>query len=291
MPTQVLSRRGGPGDATAGPKAFSLAELLIVLAVVATLAVLQVPTLGNAKSGSRLAICQDNLRQLTRGWLLYAQDNNGRLTGNLDGGDVMAGMANAARTWCVGWLDFNGGSPSGANTNTQFLSEAQLGPYIQKEVRIFRCPADPSVSLFGGVAYPRVRSVSMNCYMGERGQPYTAGYKQFKTLDEITGPSPAKALVFIDEREDSINDGWFGINMIGFDPPGPDARIMVDFPADWHGRRGSLSFADGHVESWHWRDPRTMPRHRKGILLPLAVATPNNTDVARIQAAASSKAK
>jgi len=63
----------------------------------------------------------------------------------------------------------------------------------------------------------------------------------------------------------------------------------VDYPADWHNRGANLSFADGHTETWRWRDSRTMPLHRTGASIPLAVASPNNPDVARIQAATSRK--
>ena len=64
---------------------------------------------------------------------------------------------------------------------------------------------------------------------------------------------------------------------------------MVDYPGDRHNRAGNLSFADGHVESWRWKDPRTTPLHRSGAPLVLAVPSPNNPDVARIQNATSRK--
>jgi prepilin-type processing-associated H-X9-DG protein len=60
---------------------------------------------------------------------------------------------------------------------------------------------------------------------------------------------------------------------------------VVDFPAAYHNRAGNLVFADGHVETWRWQDPRTTPLHRLGRLIPLVVVSPNNVDIARIQAA------
>ncbi len=288
MPTQMRANRDDRRDTSASPKAFSLAELLVVVAIVATLALLQLPTLGNAKSGTKLAICQDNLHQLTRGWLLYAGDHDGWLPGNLNGGDAMLGLAAAKRSWCVGWLDF---AKSSANTNTLFFSEAQLGPYVRKVTSIYRCPADPSLADHGDQWYPRVRSVSMNGYLGDGPAPWTTGYRQFKKLQEVVNPSPNRAFVFIDERDDSINDPYFAIAMDGSFPPDPRSYTIVDFPADWHNRGANLSFVDGHVETWHWRDPRTLPLHRRGVPLALNVRSPNNPDVARLQAAASSRAK
>jgi prepilin-type processing-associated H-X9-DG protein len=131
----------------------------------------------------------------------------------------------------------------------------------------------------------------MNAYMGERIGPYTAGFRLFKTLEEITKPTPAQAFVFIDEREESINDGWLAFDMGGSEPRDPNAYTLVDYPAMWHERGANLSFADGHAETWRWRDPRTMPPPRPGYLMPLGVSSPNNLDVARLQASTSSKLK
>ena len=118
---------------------------------------------------------------------------------------------------------------------------------------------------------------------------YSAGYWQFRKLSDIVTPSPSQAFVFIDEREDSINDGVLQIDMGGFDPLRPSMYTIVDYPADWHNRGVNLSFVDGHTETWRWHDPRTMPAHRFGAPIPLAVPSPNNPDVARIQAASSRK--
>jgi prepilin-type processing-associated H-X9-DG protein len=113
------------------------------------------------------------------------------------------------------------------------------------------------------------------------------GYKAFGKLSEIIEPAPSKALVFIDEREDSINDGVFQIDMSGASPSNPNSSTIVDYPADWHNRGANLSFVDGHTETWRWRDQRTIPPHRRGQLIPLGVGSANNPDVGRIQAAAS----
>lgn len=125
----------------------------------------------------------------------------------------------------------------------------------------------------------------MNSYIGERTAPYTAGYKQIRELSQFTELTPAQAFVFIDEREDSINDGWFPIDMNGHYEQNFSAHVMVDFPSDAHDGAATLSFADGHVEAWVWRDRRTRPPHQPNSLLALGRPTPDNPDVARMQAA------
>ena len=106
-------------------------------------------------------------------------------------------------------------------------------------------------------------------------------------MSEILDPRPSEAFVFIDDREEAINDAWFAVDMTGYSPPAPSAYQIVDYPADRHNRAGNLSFVDGHVETWRWQDRRTMPQHSFGQPMPLNMPSPDNPDVARLQAVAS----
>jgi prepilin-type processing-associated H-X9-DG protein len=231
-------------------------------------------------------MCINNNKQLGLAYILYADDNNDKLPGNLDGGNVQS-FAATNLTWVAGWLDFNGGSPAGANTNTALILNSQLGKYSQA-AGIYKCPADKALSR-GTRGAPRVRSVSMNGYLGERGGPFTSGYNQFKKYSSLTAPSPSKCWVFVEEREDGINDGWFAVDMGSFDPARPSAHTIVDYPASYHNGACAFSFADGHAEVRKWVDARTKPKLKFGQLLPLGQPSPNNRDVDWIQERTSSK--
>lgn len=263
---------------------FSRIDLLASASTAMLIGALSLSAATHSSIRSKAAVCLNNHKQMARAWFGYAEDRNGRLVGNLDGGAVQS-LQSSNLTWALGWLDFTTGSPANANTNTLLLSHySPLAPYLNRSAAPFLCPADLSLQS----PEPRrrhVRSLAMNSYIGDRSGPYTAGYKQIRELSQFTELAPAQAFVFIDEREDSINDAWFPIDMNGHAEQNSKAYRLVDYPSDAHDGAATLSFADGHVESWVWRDARTRPPHQPNSLIALGIATPDNPDVARIHSA------
>jgi prepilin-type N-terminal cleavage/methylation domain-containing protein/prepilin-type processing-associated H-X9-DG protein len=58
-----------------GRSGFTLVELLVVIAIIAVLASLLLPTLAQAKESGRMAVCVNNLRQVSLATRMYVGDN------------------------------------------------------------------------------------------------------------------------------------------------------------------------------------------------------------------------
>jgi len=257
-----------------GGFAFTLIELLVVIAIIAILAGMLLPVLGKAKQKGQGIQCLSNLKQLQLGHLMYADDFNGTLVPN---NEVGVG-------WVDGWLSF--ANDNADNTNTLYLTDAgyaKLAPYCKYSAGIYKCPADKSTALIGGVRYPRVRSVSMSVAVGDPGGGGWLNYKVptpvfqvFLKTSDFTTASPSMIHVMLDEHPDSINNAAFGVWMAN--PNNPAETYIFDLPASFHNGACSFSFFDGHAEIKKWLDARTKPApHYDGS--PWVNDTPNNGDM------------
>ena len=69
---------------------------------------------------------------------------------------------------------------------------------------------------------------------------FSPGFRMYKKFDDLTDPGPSMTWVFLDEREDSINDGEFIVSMNGW----PDkVRLMQE---NWIGKSEGVRFAFTH---------------------------------------------
>jgi prepilin-type N-terminal cleavage/methylation domain-containing protein/prepilin-type processing-associated H-X9-DG protein len=253
-------------------RAFTLIELLIVVAIIAILAGMLLPALAKAKGKAHRTNCLNNVRQLTLCWIMYAQDHDSLPENyHFDPDGVINSNA-----WIRGSMDDNpayGQVETGVLDSTNFntIRMGKLFPY-NDSTTIYKCPSDRSTT----AGAPRVRSYSINGWMGGRPLAGQDEFRVFKKDTDIVSPSPSEACVFIDEHERSINEGWFAIDMKG-------NRGFLDAPATRHGSTYPLSFADGHVELWKLTDVRTM----KWNTLPIP-NNPKNRDWERLRTASSS---
>jgi prepilin-type N-terminal cleavage/methylation domain-containing protein len=264
--------------------AFTLVELLVVIAVVAVLAALLLPALGRGKQRAQGYQCLNNHRQLVLAWRMYVDDNRDELP---FASEDPRRPETAAWAWVTGYLDFNPNNPTNWNPALS-IERSPLWPYCGGQRTIWKCPADQSFVVVNGEPRPRVRSMSMNVYLGGWGGTdggwgaLISDYRIYRKGSDLHNPGPARLFVFLDMREDSIDMGNFATRMAGW-PDRPELYGFYDLPGFYHHRACGFSFADGHSEMRRWRDDRTMPPLVPGGLVNDSFASPHNPDVAWLQ--------
>jgi prepilin-type processing-associated H-X9-DG protein len=194
--------------------------------------------------------------------MMYADDARGSLVYNMGGSSAQTNL-----NWVADVLDW---FLSSDNTNTAELTAAALGPYVNRSILSYHCPADrilTSKQAAAGWSW-RARSYSMNASVGDAGAISSSGvnsnnpdYVQFFKLSSI--PHPSAIFVFIEEHPNSITDGYF-VNRIDY-----GYKEWLRLPASYHNGAAALSFADGHTEFHRWQLASTKPS-----LIPQAVSFP-----------------
>jgi prepilin-type N-terminal cleavage/methylation domain-containing protein/prepilin-type processing-associated H-X9-DG protein len=231
-------------------RGFTLIELLVVIAIIAILAGLLLPALARAKVKAQAIGCTNNSKQLQLCWHLYADDFNDTIVANA--------LADS-HSWIDGSVASIANSMPGA-TNVNVVRRGLLFKYNTSE-KIYVCPGQRQVfngSRLAPLAPARSFSISGQMNGGTwngtgvsaliLGSNPASARANTKT-SAINRPPPAMAIVFADESEYTIDDGYFAVLV--------NEDTWQNFPAYRHGGSASFSFADGHSEIRRWIEPST----------------------------------
>ncbi len=226
-----------PRAAGNGAAGFSLLEVLVVVAVIALLAAILLPSLDRARQQTRRVLCQSNLKQLDTAWEAFFRDSNDRflrgvnIAYNYGGRQGRGSAAFGSRT----------GVPKPLNRHLQ------LDPVLRSGGEVFACPSDagtrfikPSAAHYYGTSYlPNLVLIGENYFAPPMVDPcraaglWTQVNQRLTRLTRASIGSPARVLFLGDYC-------WFDT----WDPTLPD-----DFP-EWHQvpSMHNFVFLDGHGE-------------------------------------------
>jgi prepilin-type N-terminal cleavage/methylation domain-containing protein len=237
---------------------FTLIELLVVIAIIAILAAILLPVLAKAKIKGQTAGCINNQRQLALADAIYASDYGSFYAPNPDGSSGGEGESAAKPDWVAGSLS-TGNSSDNTNIDelvgTDVSQFGSLGPYT-KNPGVYHCPADFTMGQGQGVL--RDRSYSMNGYVaphtindGNATISYNlatgSGGEIYPKDTSFIHLRASDCIVFIEERYDSLNDGFF------WSPYYNNQWAVRDMPQIAHGGKLTVfSFGDTHVETHKW---------------------------------------
>jgi prepilin-type N-terminal cleavage/methylation domain-containing protein/prepilin-type processing-associated H-X9-DG protein len=209
-------------------RAFTIVELLVVVAVIGILSALGLPALQRARRSANGAVCLNNLRQLGIGAQLYWGDNDQNpfayKLGSTNNGDI----------YWFGWIE------RGAEGTRQFdVTQGVLYPYVRDAVRV--CP-------------------QLNYAMAEfklkaRGAAYGYGYNL--NLSPVPNQPVVKMNTIVRPADLAVFSDAAQVNTFQA-PASPDHPMLEEFyyisadePTTHFRHNGSAitAFSDGHASA------------------------------------------
>ena len=218
--------------------AFTLIELLTVIAVIGVLAAILIPVVGSVRESARAAQCASNLRQITTATLLLAYEDKGRFPGV----GIIPGTGGASASWqdVMNTLAFSKSTLGGRGLVQRYGQEPVSGSLY--------CP---SMQAWG--ASNRVpRAYTRNSYVHEVTTVGTVNgiedYKPGLLLSRFADHS--RRVLFLeseDSRDTCRQTEPFNEVALGNNPSFPPWSGNAGVFAFRHRGRMNVAFMDGHV--------------------------------------------
>lgn len=262
---------------------FTLIELLVVIAIIALLLSILLPSLSKAKELGKMAVCMSNHRNLLTAWKAYCADNNGKL---VDGHTLRGGnLEDDVHSWVEppvrgvpGSSVYAGGDDANPTLLEDELNGIRYGylfPFLE-DVDVYRCPGDNRLKLKSFAQPSSFRSYSISATMNGEERPE---HTNIRVTKETQIRNSAGKFVFMDDFD---NRSW-NMGSWQFTYSSSGSHEFSDPIAVWHFKKCNFSYADGHVDSRRWEDPRTIEFAKGFIGTPTTLtrtsASTNNADV------------
>ncbi len=259
---------------TKNKRAFTLIELLVVITIIALLVSILMPSLNKAREQATATVCLGNQKSLITAWLMYAGDNRDKLVGGMRSSYQASGANVRYRTgdWAVPGKAAWACAPAVQQDNDRNATDADLETQMSEEYRkrglelgklwkylktheVYHCPGDKNYKLDkpkdSFVTY--AVSSAMN---GEDYAPNSNGVRAYVNASQIK--NPVEKMVFVEENtvDQSYLIGSFVVTIGG--PDIYNNSRWKDYPANWHNKKGTLSFVDGHAEMMKIESNKTL---------------------------------
>jgi prepilin-type N-terminal cleavage/methylation domain-containing protein/prepilin-type processing-associated H-X9-DG protein len=206
--------------------AFTLVEILVVVAILALLAAVMLPAYGRMQQNAGAVRCASNLRQISTYINHYVGDNNGRLPAGND----------TVLLWYQRLTPYFG------------FNYVQTDNIQQPGLKVFVCPQSN---------YPRrLDWKAMGLSYGMNGSPMTnSGSLQWDNNRAVNIPRPLSRTILLAERWCSPKPDPNGLNTVGADNNWSVAPPYLTTPNTGvaslrlkHVKSSNYLFFDGHIE-------------------------------------------
>ena len=223
---------------------FTLLELLTVMGIVAILASLLLPALTHSREQARASVCSNNMRQLSYGVFLYADDKNddlpwaGAPDRNLAEDWVFGGQNEISSkdfsSWSAVGFGFHAESGSLFQYVTGFEREEIHNDADKRKFKVYRCPSSGDIGAALRVNY------SMNGFLDplrkHTGRNSADGIPRVIKMGSIQ--SPSEKVLFVNENPWNMTDA-------AFEPVNRFKTAGEMF--QMHNHSANFSFVDGSV--------------------------------------------
>ncbi|MHB1156153.1 MAG: DUF1559 family PulG-like putative transporter [Phycisphaerales bacterium] len=219
-------------------KGFTLVELLVVVAIIALLIAILLPSLNKAREAGRSVVCMTHLKQIGQAILMYAGDNNQTLpyaVTALPGTNAWLSYDDLLNPYLGGTLD---------------LEKRKTDHYIPMKMPVFLCPSD---RLPPGWYMRRSYSLCRTNIYGVAFAAWTwdpSNPVKTVRLTEIAGPSDTMQASEWSNTFNNMGNGSGGVldypqqQMAGY-TGSPGAAYDTE---NLHGGLVNYLLVDGHVE-------------------------------------------